>query len=1582
MKKITLLILLLFSVFELNAQIWTINSCSNLGSTTYGPMYSTATANANNRTAVIYPSSQLVTLAGQTLNSIYFNRTSTTGTMAGTPNFKVYMKEVSETDFGSTALDWTTGITGATLVYDSNPAAAVGTDVGWKEFEFTTNFLYSGTQNLAVFYEYVNTTASSSISWSYEYTAPCSDISNSNTTKYNNNTTGTLAASLSSTNYRRPLIGFDFVVTCPAPLALTVSNITTNSANVSWSQGGTETAWEYAIQPAGTGIPSSPISTTSTTVNPTTLMSNTNYEIYVRSNCGGTDGDSYWIGPVNFKTLCDDVAAFVENFDAWPTGSAAGMPDCWSKLGTGNTYLTTASNTPMSAPNRLYMNISATTDVYAVMPPVSNLQANTHRLRFKVYCTTANKTLRVGYFTDATDSSTFVELQSFTMPSTTLASTLEFEVVPTTVPSGVNQLVFSITPGTSTTAYIDDVKWELNSSCVEPNTLTASFITNNSATLGWTPGGTETLWDIQYGEPNFALGSGTFVNDVNSNPYLLSGLLGNTSYQYYVRTKCSGSNSSWSGPYTFKTQCDYVTEFVENFDSYPTGTTSLPDCWARGGTSTSTYITTGGAAPMSPANRLYMFASGTTPTEGYAILPGVSNLAANTHRLKFKAYATVAGRTLEVGYLTDPSDVATFIQLQEITLPGTALASTEEFTIVPGALPAGIYHLCIKNPGFPSASTTAYIDDVKWEAIPTCVEPNTLTSNLITNNTAQINWVEGNTATAWEIEYGPVGFVQGSVDGTIVAAPTNPFTLTTLLANTSYDYYVRAVCSTSDSSPWTGPSTFKTLCDDVTEFYEPFEGYATGSANPLADCWNKGGNGLVYLTTGSVAPMSPTIRLYMTASGTATVPTQSYAILPSVSNLQANTHRLKFFAYATAIDRTLEVGYLTDASDVNTFVQLQEINLPSTVAANAIEFTIVPGALPAGVKNLCIKNPGFPTGSTTAYLDDFRWEAIPACPEPISLVAGNVLTSSVDLSWTELGTATAWNIEYGLPGFIQGSGTLVSGVTTNNPYTLSSLTPATTYEVYVQSDCGGISGTSPWIGPITFTTSCVAFVAPYTENFDSLALVSPYTDLPNCWESQVGPDFWDVTNDAINTGHTYLPNYGDHTTGTANYMWIDSSSDILANEMVTPLIDMSALTNPVAGFWFASNNVTNTINHSIALDVWDGAAWLNIQTLTGNFTGWVKVSASVPSTVPTITKFRIYAIANPNGTTSDYFYNDLGVDDFFVEEAPANAPVCATNILATPDASCGNEPTVLSWDATPLADGYYITIGTTAGANNVLDNFDLASALTYSFVGTINTTYYYTITPYNSVGLATNCVEQSFTTAVNGCYCFPTGTSSLSYVDNFSTTLASTNITNNASGFSTGNYGDFTNLSLTLGSTQSFDFNVGIVGATVGCAIWIDWDNDLSFDLSDMVYSTTSYGSGPFTGSITIPATTANGNYRMRVLIDYNDSNPGNDDACSFSSGRGEAEDYIITVDNTLSTNSFDDANFVFYPNPVNDILNIFHTSEISSISVVNLIGQSIMLQEINSNNYQLDMSSLNTGVYLVKVKANNTEKTIKITKQ
>lgn len=76
-----------------------------------------------------------------------------------------------------------------------------------------------------------------------------------------------------------------------------------------------------------------------------------------------------------------------------------------------------------------------------------------------------------------------------------------------------------------------------------------------------------------------------------------------------------------------------------------------------------------------------------------------------------------------------------------------------------------------------------------------------------------------------------------------------------------------------------------------------------------------------------------------------------------------------------------------------------------------------------------------------------------------------------------------------------------------------------------------------------------------------------------------------------------------------------------------------------------------------------------------------------------------------------------------------------------------NENEDLAWTAASvLVDGYVLSIGTTPGGTDVVDNLDIGDVLTYD-PGTLDfeQTYYVTIVPYNSNGSATGCVEESFT---------------------------------------------------------------------------------------------------------------------------------------------------------------------------------------------------------------------------------------------
>lgn len=87
---------------------------------------------------------------------------------------------------------------------------------------------------------------------------------------------------------------------CIAPSSIVADNLTANSADISWAANNGETSWEYVVQPAGTGEPTSGNSVSTTSVTETGLMPSTDYEIYVLAICAS--GNSLWAGPINFTT--------------------------------------------------------------------------------------------------------------------------------------------------------------------------------------------------------------------------------------------------------------------------------------------------------------------------------------------------------------------------------------------------------------------------------------------------------------------------------------------------------------------------------------------------------------------------------------------------------------------------------------------------------------------------------------------------------------------------------------------------------------------------------------------------------------------------------------------------------------------------------------------------------------------------------------------------------------------------------------------------------------------------------------------------------------------------------------------------------------------------------------------------------------------------------------------------------------------------------------------------------------------------------------------------------------------------------
>ena len=128
--------------------------------------------------------------------------------------------------------------------------------------------------------------------------------------------------------------------------------------------------------------------------------------------------------------------------------------------------------------------------------------------------------------------------------------------------------------------------------------------------------------------------------------------------------------------------------------------------------------------------------------------------------------------------------------------------------------------------------------------------------------------------------------------------------------------------------------------------------------------------------------------------------------------------------------------------------------------------------------------------------------AAAACNAPDSLDVQNVTDVSADLKW-KTGGSNTWNVEYGVKGFTQGSGTMKTSFA--NPYLVSGLTANTDYDFYVQDSCFGL-GVSAWSSVKGFKTAAGPKPIPFYKIKDIRGidtLGNPDSIDVECWISGV-----------------------------------------------------------------------------------------------------------------------------------------------------------------------------------------------------------------------------------------------------------------------------------------------------------------------------------------------------------------------------------------------------------------------------------------------------------------------------------------------
>ncbi len=97
--------------------------------------------------------------------------------------------------------------------------------------------------------------------------------------------------------------------------------------------------------------------------------------------------------------------------------------------------------------------------------------------------------------------------------------------------------------------------------------------------------------------------------------------------------------------------------------------------------------------------------------------------------------------------------------------------------------------------------------------VPQCNLATNIASANPTSSTVALSWNHETTGATFTLEYGISGFSQGN--GTSLNANSTSTLLTGLLANTTYDFYLRANCSADNFSSWTAVQSFSTSIELV-----------------------------------------------------------------------------------------------------------------------------------------------------------------------------------------------------------------------------------------------------------------------------------------------------------------------------------------------------------------------------------------------------------------------------------------------------------------------------------------------------------------------------------------------------------------------------------------------------------------------------------------------------------------------------------------------------------------------------------------------------------------------------------------------
>lgn len=1082
---------------------------------------------------------------------------------------------------------------------------------------------------------------------------------------------------------------FKTLQTCPAPNALSAFAIGVDTAKVTWLNGLNDSAWIIEYGEDGFTLGTGTVILTDTNINNIYgLTQNTDYDVYLRSVC--TVGDtSLLVGPYSFTTLCgSEPLPYIQDFSAYSFSPF----DCWEeaqgRLGLSLTNFSSTTSSSWKGGDYLYVaangksakinNYGTSSDEWLISPSFDlGTGVITYQVDFNVALTDYNNTGIDAFGADdslvlviSTDNGVtwnqagIIAQWDLSNPLTNLGEFVAFNLSGYTGNVKFGFYAASSISNTDYDLYINNFRVREVPSCLEPNSLASYYVGSDSVSLTWTAGPLDSVWLVEYGATGFLPGTGTTISS-NNDSLVVTGLAGATTYDFYVRGICTGGDTSiYVGSLTETTNCplNFVPAYSQDFASY------VPDCWSEAAgiltdstnftsTTTSLWISDGfGNVGSTGSARIELYSNNRNE---WLISPAFDlGNGLTTYQLEFdvaltqwsgtgsgiiQSGDTVALLVSEDGGITwsDSNIMKVWDENSNLSTTGnrvkirlTGYTDTVKFAFYAKKNVSG-------------GDLNFYVDNFDVIVAPTCPEGDSLMTLNYGFDSVTLSWNAGLFDSTWIIEYDTLGFTLGT--GNTHLASTNPTNITGLTAVSTYDFYLRSVCTAGDSSIWIGPLTVTTKAEcpaptTISDFLLARDSNnITWDADPADSLyfveWDSTG---FVLGTGNmitqaddtiaITGLSPntTYDFYVRTlcksndtsewTGPFTFTTvESCPTLSSVSEFNTTKDSTNITWISGLYDSVWLVEYDTVGFTLGTGNMITSTN--DTLGINGLnpdtDYQFY-------VRSICT------AGDTSVLVGPLTVTTLETCPSVDSIYSFGLNYDSVNVSWKQGFYDNSWIVEWDTIGFTLGTGNVISG--TNDTVTLLGLASNTEYEVYVRSICS-VGDTSSVVGPYVFRTPCVTITTlPYTETFDDTSSTQ------SCWtviNNNNDFDTWDMDE-------TYAPYSGDEGVD----IYTDYNSGNNDDYLVSPRVTLNG--NQRIRFYTRTRSIFEPNDYEIVISS-TGLNASDFNTLIGKDT---IASTTYLEKIYDLNGYSgdyYVAIRIPTGGLDGYY---LYIDEFTIEDIP------------------------------------------------------------------------------------------------------------------------------------------------------------------------------------------------------------------------------------------------------------------------------------------------------------------------------------------